>query len=154
MSNNNYDNARVAFAEGQINWSSDNIKAAVISQLYTGGTTATTNDVHFDAIAPYVLTGGQPIVTLINKVTSVGSLIGALSADPATFIALTANQSIGYIVIFKDPDPTNINGAPALGNQASSPLIALIDSGFGIGAGTNGYDMEITWDLVTGITRL
>ena len=154
MSNNNYDYARVAFATAQIDWLNHNIKAAVLSPLYTGGTIATTTEVHFDSIAPYVLTGGQPIVTLINKVTSVGSLIGALSADPVTFTALTANQSIGYIVIFKDLDITNINGAPALGNQTSSPLIALIDSGYGIGAGTNGYDMELTWDTVNGITRL
>ena len=81
-------------------------------------------------------------------------IYGALSGNPITFISLTANQTIGYLCVFKDPDPLNTDGAPATGNQGSARLIELIDSGYGIGAGTNGQNIQITWDTTTGIMRI
>ena len=158
MANSLYDKVRPAFALAQINWATDNIKVAVLGPTYTGGTVATQNDEFYSSIAAHTLVGTTPIRSLTNKVTSMGVspniIYGALSANPVTFVALTANQTIGYLVIFKDPDVNNIDGPPALGNQGSAQLIALMDSGYGIGAGTNGQNIQITWDLTNGIMRL
>jgi hypothetical protein len=154
MSNSLYDSARIAFGTAGINWLGDNIKAAILTPAYPGGSVSISGDSEFTAIAPYILAGTTASVTLTTKVTSVGALTGAMSSAPVTFVALTAGQIIGYIALYKDPDPTNINGIPAIGNQASSPLIALFDSGYGIGAGTNGSNIEITWDPINGIFRL
>lgn len=154
MAINLYDHARVNFALGQINWVADNIKVAVLSPAYVAGLVATANDLDFSAIAPFILTGVEPIITLINKVTSVGSNVGALSANPIDFVALDINQIMGFYVVFKDPDPTNVNGAPALANYATSPLLVLYDTGFGLGAGTNGFDIQVTWHPTEGMFKL
>lgn len=158
MANSLYNNARVAFANAEINWTSDNIKAVLLSPSYAGGSVSIAGDSNFTSIAPYVLTGTIPSVTLTSKVTSVGTspniITGALSAAPVTFVSVTAGQIIGYIAIYKDINPANINGVPLSGDQSTSLLISLFDSGFGIGAGTNGANIQITWDQVNGILRL
>lgn len=157
MANSLYDKIRPAFAQAEINWLTDNIKLALVSPSYLGGTISTQQDQYYTSIAPYILTGTHTIRTLTSKVTSMGTspvIYGALSSGPVTFTAVTANQTIGYLAIFKDTDPTNIDGPPASGNQGTSNLIVLFDSGYGIGAGTNGQDIQITWDLVNGILRL
>ena len=156
--NSLYDKIRPAFAQAQIDWLNDNIKVAVLGPDYTGGTVATQNDQFFSDVAANVLIGTMAVRTLVNKSTSMGIspniIYGALNANPVTFISLTANQTIGYFVIFKDPDPLNIDGPPSLANQGSSRLIELIDSGYGIGAGTNGQNIQITWSLDNGIMRI
>ena len=147
-----YDNARVLFASGQINWTTDNIKAVVLSPAYTPNIST---DLHYSDISSYVLTGTHPIKTLTTPVTQVGTspniIVGALSADPVTFVALTSNQTIGFIVIFKDTGSTH-DSVPI--SPSTAPLICIFDSGYGIGAGTNGYDVQITWDTTNGILRL
>ena len=156
--NSLYDKIRPNFAEAQINWLTDNVKVALLGGTYLGGTASTASDQFFSDIASHVLLGTKPIKTLTGKVTSMGSspniIYGALSSNPVTFETLTANQTIGYLAVFIDPDPANIDGPPASGDQASSPLILLYDSGYGIGAGTNGQNVQITWDLVNGMFRL
>jgi len=159
--NSKYDSARIAFGTKQIDWLNDNIKCAALSPSYPGGTIALTTHSTFNDIASYVLTGSQPIITLTNKVTSVGSLAGAFSSGQFNFVALSGNQTIGFLAIFKDYNLANINGAPLQGSYGSQilanqacPLIALMDSGEGIGAGTNGFDIQVIWDTTKGIFRL
>ena len=153
-----YDKVRPAFATAQIDWLNDNIKVAVLGPTYIGGSVSIQNDQFYSSIANHVLLGTQPIRTLVNKVVNMGVepniIYGALSGNPVTFVSLTANQTIGYLVFFKDPDPANVDGPPAIGNQASARLIEIIDSGYGIGAGTNGQNIQITWDVTNGIMRI
>ena len=153
MSNQNYAYANAAFLKGEINWLSDNIKVALLNPSYTGGNIAISGDIYFTAIAPYILVGSTPIKTLTGKSVNVGSSYGITNAAAVTFSSLSASQILGYLCIFKDPDINNTDGAPSSGNQGISQLIHLIDSGYMIGTGTDGGDIEVIWNT-SGIFNL
>lgn len=143
---------------GQLNWLTDNIKAALLSPSYVGGSVAlygtsgsppTLPNRYYTDIEAYILTGDAPIITLIDKFVSTPdsgtglTIWGAACAGIVTFQNLTANQTVGYYVLFKDPDTNNVNGAPATGNKGSSPLIFLGDEGDVIGQRTNGSNFQL-----------
>jgi hypothetical protein len=144
--NQNYAHANAAFLQAQINWLGHNIKVAVLSPSYPGGSSSIANHQYYSDIAAYVLTGSTPIKTLTNKTVSVGGAYGVAGADPTTFGSLTSGQIMGFYAFFRDPDANNTDGAPASGNQGSAQLIHLIDSAFGIGSGTNGGDVIVAWN--------
>jgi hypothetical protein len=154
MSNSLYSKCRQKIIQAEIDWIDDNIKAALVNGTYIGGSQAL--DIHefYTSISDYILTAVAPIKTLTNKVTVVNSVYGAVSADPTIFNSVNPAQTISYIVIFKDPDLNNVNGPPNSNDYGSSPLIALIDSGYGIGAGTNGGNIKITWNPTKGIFKI
>ena len=147
MSNSLYQKGREKFLKGEIAWLDDNIKVALIKSTYTPDIT---NHEFFSSISSHILTGTTPIITLTGKTATNGTA----DADITTFIAITQNQTISYVILFKDPDVANTNGEPAIGNVGTSPLICMFDSGYGIGAGTNNGDIQITWDINNGIFRL
>ena len=159
MANTIYDSARVAFSLAEINWVNDNIKVVLLNTTYTP---YPTTDSTYNDITNYTLLATANPISLTNKVTSTGNLVGALNADPATFAAPAALQTVGFVAFFKDYNPTNINGAPItnstyttqLAANLACPLIAMYDSGYNIGTGTNGFDITLTWDSVNGILRL
>jgi len=152
MANSLYAAARQHFLQGDIDWINDNIKVALVSGSYIGGSQGIDNDSTYADLGGNFLSATQNTVTLTNKASVLNSVLGVAVADPVTFTAVVANQTIAYLVIFKDPDVANIDGPPA--DPASAPLIALFDSGYGIGAGTNGGNILITWDVNNGLFHI
>ncbi len=154
MANQLFAYAKYLFATGQLNWLGDNMKACFLNPSFQGGFTAISTYQFYPSISPYILTGSQSITTITGKtavVSGANAIMSAVPVAPATvamvqFISLAAGQVCSYLAIFKDPDPTNINGPPASGNQASSPLIALLDSGAFVSQGTNGGNYDVPWD--------
>ena len=135
MANTLYDSARQRFLEAQINWMTDTMKAILVD---TGAYTPQT------AIHQYLsdISGSARIagpVTLTSKTTTGG----AADAADVTFTSVTG-ASIEAIVIYADT-----------GTEATSPLIAYIDTATGLPITPNGGDIIVTWDsLATELEKL
>lgn len=126
MANTLYDAARKRFLESQINWVSDTIKVILVD---TGAYSpqVTVHEYLSDISSSARIT---PAVTLTSKSTVGGAADGA----DITFTSVTG-ASIEAIIIFKDT-----------GSEATSPLIAYIDTATGLPITPNGGDIIITWD--------
>ena len=135
MANTLYDFARQRFLEAQINWMTDTIKVLLVD---TGAYTPQT------AVHQYLadISIAAPIagpVTLTAKSTVGGAADGA----DVTFTSVTG-ASIEAIVIYADT-----------GTEATSPLIAYIDTATGLPITPNGGDIIVTWDsLATELEKL
>lgn len=126
MANTLFANARQQFLEAQINWMTDTIKCILVD---SGNYTAQTEThKHLSDISSSARVT-QP-VTLTAKATTGG----AADAADCTFTSVTGN-SIEAIVIYKDT-----------GDEATSPLIAWIDTATGLPLTPNGGDVIVTWD--------
>ena len=126
MANTLYDYARQRFLEAQINWMTDTIKVVLVD---TGAYTPQTS-VHqyLSDIASSARIAGP--VTLTSKATTGG----AADAADVTFPSVTGS-SIEAIIIYADT-----------GVEATSPLIAYIDTATGLPITPNGGDIIVTWD--------
>lgn len=126
MANTLYDAARQRFLEAQINWMTDTIKVVLVSSsAYTPQTA-----VHQYLADVPVSSRISQIVTLTGKATTGGAADGA----DCTFTSVSG-ATINAIVIFKDT-----------GTEATSPLIAYIDTATGLPITPNGGDIIVTWD--------
>lgn len=126
MANTLYDAARKRFLEGQINWMTDTIKVYLVD---TGSyTPQTSTHEYLSDISSSARIAGP--VTLTSKSTVGGAADGA----DITFTSV-AGASIEAIVIYKDT-----------GAEATSPLIAYIDTATGLPITPNGGDIIVTWD--------
>ena len=126
MANALYDKARQRFLEGQFNWTTDTIKAVLVD---TGSYTPNLSSHEFLAdigIGARISTSGS----FSGKATTGG----AADAADVTFLAVTG-ASIEAIALYKDT-----------GSDATSPLIALIDTATGLPITPNGGDIIVTWD--------
>ena len=112
MANTLYDPARKRFLEGQINWQTDTIKVYLVD---TGAYTpqVQTHEYLSDISSSARIAGP---VTLTSKSTAGG----AADAADVTFTSVTG-ASIEAIIIYKDTS-----------NEATSPLIAYIDTATGL----------------------
>lgn len=126
MANALYDKARQRFLEGQINWLTDTIKVYLIDNPTYSPQLATHEFLSDVALSARV---AGP-VTLANKSTAGG----AADANDVTFTSVSGSQ-LEYILIYKDT-----------GTEATSPLIALIDTANGLPITPNGGDIIVTWD--------
>ncbi len=126
MANTLYDFARQRFLEAQINWMSDNIKCILVD---TGAYTPQTAVHQYLADIPISARIAGP-VTLTSKATTGG----AADAADCTFTSVSG-PSIEAIVIYSDT-----------GSEATSPLIAYIDTATGLPITPNGGDIIVTWD--------
>ena len=126
MANTLYDSARQRFLEAQINWMTDTIKVLLVS---TSGYTPQTSVHQYLADIPVSARIAGP-VTLTAKATTGG----AADAADVTFTSVTGN-TINAIVIYSDS-----------GTEATSPLIAYIDTATGLPITPNGGDIIVTWD--------
>lgn len=126
MANTLYDFARQRFLEAQINWMTDVIKVLLID---TGAYTPQTSVHQYLADIPISARIAGP-VTLVSKSTAGG----AADAADCTFTSVTGS-SIESIVIYSDS-----------GTEATSPLIAYIDTATGLPITPNGGDIIVTWD--------
>ncbi|MEF9956627.1 MAG: hypothetical protein RR767_05465 [Acinetobacter sp.] len=126
MANTLYDFARQRFLEAQINWMSDVVKVILVD---TGAYTPQTAVHQYLSDIPTSARIAGP-VTLSSKST-VG---GAADAGDITFTAVSG-ASIEAIIIYVDS-----------GAEATSPLIAYIDTATGLPITPNGGDIIVTWD--------
>lgn len=126
MANTLYDFARQRFLEGQLNWMTDTIKVLLVD---TGAYTPQTAVHQYLADIPVSSRIAGP-VTLTSKSTGGG----AADAADCTFTSVTG-ASIESIIIYKDT-----------GTEATSPLIAYIDTATGLPITPNGGDIIVTWD--------
>lgn len=125
MSNALYDSGRNGFLVGSINWLNDTIKAMLVdAQAYT-------LDLAAHQFLSSVPAGSRtaPGVTLANKTAAAG----VADADDVTFNAVTGAQS-EYIILYKDT-----------GAEATSPLIACIDTATGLPVTPNGGNISVSW---------
>lgn len=120
-----YTLGRQAFLDGDIDYSADTIKVALVNDSYTPNLAT---DQFYSTISSAVV--GTP-QTLASK-TSTG---GVADAADVSFSSVTAGNTITYLAIYKDT-----------GNPATSPLIALIDTATGLPFETNGGNANVTWD--------
>lgn len=125
MANTLYDKARQRFLEGQFNWLTDTIKVLMVDK--DAQSFVTTHEFLSDIATSARIT--TP-VTLTGKTTAGGA---ADSAD-VTFSAVSG-PSIEALVLYKDT-----------GTEATSPLLAWIDTATGLPITPNGGDIIVTWD--------
>lgn len=126
MANTLYDYCRQRFLEAQINWMTDTIKVLLVStSAYTPQTAV---HQHLADIPISARIAGP--VTLTAKATTGG----AADAADCTFTSVSG-ATINAIVIYKDT-----------GTEATSPLIAYIDTATGLPITPNGGDIIATWD--------
>jgi hypothetical protein len=126
MANTLYDKARQRFLEAQINWMTDTVKAILVD---TGAYTPQTAIHEYLADIPLSARIAGP-VTLTAKATTGG----AADAADSTFTSVSG-PSIEAIVIYVDT-----------GTEATSPLLAYIDTATGLPITPNGGDIIVTWD--------
>ena len=132
MANTLYDYCRQRFLEAQINWMTDTVKVILVS---TSAYTPQTAVHQYLADIPVSARIAGP-VTLTAKATTGG----AADAADCTFTSVSG-ATINAIVIYKDT-----------GTEATSPLIAYIDTATGLPITPNGGDIIVTWD--NGVNRI
>lgn len=126
MANTLYDAARQRFLEAQINWMTDTIKVLLVDTgAYTPQTAVHQN---LSDIPTSARIAGP------NTLTAKSTTGGAADAADVTFTSVSG-PSIEAIVIYSDT-----------GTEASSPLIAYIDTATGLPITPNGGDIIVTWD--------
>ena len=129
MANTLFDHARQRFLEAQINWMTDTIKVILVD---TGAYSVNTQSHQYlSDISSSARIAGP--VTLTSKATTGG----AANAADVTFTSVSG-PSIEAIVIYSDT-----------GSEATSPLIAYIDTATGLPITPNGGDIIVTWDRGT-----
>ena len=126
MANTLYDSARQGFLEAQINWLTDTMKVLLVD---AGAYTPNVSTHQFLADIQISSRIAGP-VTLTAKTTTGG----AADAADVTFTSVSG-ASIEMIIIYKDT-----------GTEATSPLIAMIDTATGLPITPNGGDIIVTWD--------
>jgi hypothetical protein len=126
MANALFDRARQRFLEGQFNWNTDTIKAVLLD---TG--TYTVNLSAHEFLSD-IGTGAR--ISTSGAFTGKATTGGAADANDVTFTSVTG-ASIEAIVLYRDT-----------GVDATSPLIAFIDTATGLPITPNGGDIIVTWD--------
>ena len=125
MSNALYDKGRNAFLDGNIDWTSDTIKAILIdTDDYT--VNLATDDFLDD------VPGASRVATA--TLAGKAAVDGVADASDTVFSSVTGDVSEA-IVVYKDT-----------GTEATSALIAYIDSATGLPVTPNGGDITVQWD--------
>ena len=126
MANTLFDKARQRFLEAQINWMTDTVKAILVD---TGAYTPQTAIHEYLADIPLSARIAGPVTLTAKSTTG-----GAADAADSTFTSVSG-PSIEAIVIYIDT-----------GTEATSPLVAYIDTATGLPITPNGGDIIVTWD--------
>lgn len=124
MANAFYAKGKQKILSAAINFSTDDIKVALVKNDYAQNLTT---DEFYSSISASVL--DTPVSLTAKSVTG-----GVFDADDVTFTAVAAGDVSEAVVLYKDT-----------GNPATSPLIAYIDDLTGFPYTTNGGDVLIQW---------
>ena len=126
MSNALYGKGKEAFLGADIDWLADNIKVVLVD------TAAYTPNFSTDDFLADIPSGDR--IATSGNLASKTSTLGVADAADVTFTAVTGDVSEA-LVIYKDT-----------GNEATSPLIAYIDTATGLPVTPNGGDITIEWN--------
>lgn len=126
MANGLYNRGRQGFLDGEIDWGADTIKVVLIDEADDTPDLAVDEDLADRAGASRVDTSGA--------LTSKTVADGVADAADVTFSSV-AGDSAESFDIYQDT-----------GTEATSLLIANIDSATGLPVTPNGGDITITWD--------
>lgn len=126
MPNALYDKGREGYLDGSIDWDTDNIKTLLVD----------TADYVVDLALHSVLSEIPAIARVATSANLTAKTVTAGVADAAdvTFSAVTGDPSEA-IVIYQDT-----------GVEATSRLIAYIDTATGLPVTPNGGDIQVQWD--------
>lgn len=125
MTKSLYDEGRDQFANGNIDWVNDTIKAILVDLAdYTLNLSA------HDFVDDVPAAARVATAALSGKSTSAGTV----DASDLTFSSVTGDESEA-IILYKDT-----------GSEASSPLISFDDEASGLPVNPNGGDIRISWD--------
>lgn len=126
MTNALYGLGREAFLDGDVDWAGDDIKCVLIDSAdYTVSIDAD------DFLADITAVGR---VSTSGNFASKTSTLGVADAADVTLSAVSGDESEA-LVIYQDT-----------GNEATSILIAYIDTATGLPVTPSGGDIEIRWD--------
>lgn len=126
MANALYDLARESFLKGEILWNTDVIKAVLVDTASYAVNLATHQFLSSIPVGMRIST--SPAFS--NKTTAAG----VADADDIVFSAVSGAVSEA-VVIYKDT-----------GAEATSRLIAYIDTATGLPVTPNGQDIAVSWD--------
>jgi len=138
MANALYGKGRNKFARGEILWKAtagDTIRVMLCdSASYTPSIDVDEFFADVPAAARKGNSGGSnrsdmPQITLLDPA------LGVCDGNDITFTTVPAGSALEYLVIFKDT-----------GADATSPLIAFIDTATGLPITPNGADINVQWD--------
>jgi hypothetical protein len=127
MANAWYSTGLKAFADGDVDWLSDNIKFVLVDGALHTPNTSTHDFLDDVASGARVATSGN----LASK-TSTG---GVLDAADITFSAVAAGGACEYLICYKDS-----------GAAATSQLLFLIDTATNLPVTPNGGDIAVVFD--------
>ncbi|OHD21350.1 MAG: hypothetical protein A2Y38_16580 [Spirochaetes bacterium GWB1_59_5] len=120
MANALYVKGKEKMLQGQINWLTDTIKAALVKSAYT-----------VDLAAHEFLSDLGANVLNTNQALSGRSVTGGVfDANPMTWPSVTAGDTASFVVLFKD---TGVAG--------TSPLLMYLDTITNFPVSTNGSDV-------------
>ena len=125
MANALYGLGKQKLLSGSIDLTTATMKASLISTSYTAN--LTTDEFY-----------STPVAFLLNSAALLASktvTLGVFDAADITFSAVTSGATAKCVVIWKDT-----------GSNATSPLLAYIDTITGFPLATNGGDITIVWD--------
>lgn len=125
MANALYALGKEKILSGAIDLITDTIKVMLVKNTYPQNLTT---DEFISTVSPYRLNTDQ---TLASKSIA----LGVVDAGDATFTAVTAGDTSEGVVIYKDT-----------GVEATSPILAYIDTITGFPLATNGGDITVQWD--------
>lgn len=125
MANALYDAGRDAFANGNIDWVNDTIKAILIDEA--DYTVDLANHDNLDDVA-----AGARVATA--TLSSPSTSAGVVDAADVTFSAVSGD-TVEAILIYKHT-----------GTESTSTLIAYIDTATGLPVTPNGGDIVVSWD--------
>lgn len=125
MTNALYAKGKEAILNGDIDFDTDTIKAALVKNTYSQNLTT---DDFYDDVSSHVV--GTPQTLGSKTITN-----GVFDAADVTFTAVSAGDTVEAVVIYKDT-----------GTPSTSNLLAYIDTITGFPLATNGGDITIQWD--------
>lgn len=126
MANSLFDFGRGSFLDANIDWAANDIKAVLVDHGVDTPVPGTDEDLAD-------ITAGARIATSANFTTKT-STAGVADADNLTY-STVSGASVESIVIYYDS-----------GVEATSLLIAFIDTATGLPITPNGGDITVTWD--------
>lgn len=140
MANQLYDQARMLWAKGEMDWVNENFSCVLVSTA--SGYVFNAGHLSLASIDPAVRTfgtSGFAGVALTNKGVQTN---GAIYADNVRFQTVTGS-SIGAVVIYRRGTETD---------EINMPLVYYADTATGLPITPNGGDIIVTWS--TGTNRI
>jgi len=120
-----YGLAKEQFLNGSLSWANDPIKVLLVGTLHYSPAMNADQFLSDIPVAARVATSG----TLTGKTAT----LGVLDADNITVEAVPSNE-VDALILYKHT-----------GTEASSRLVAFIDSGVGLPVNAGGGNVAITW---------